>query len=414
MRFCRRIDTIRASISVKVRHMKNDKRNIASAAATRMRWCDALLLCAAMVYAAGGAAHAGEPGWIEHVVPAGESSRVLALAANRERNAVAMLYAESDTGGAGEQLRLMAFDAGGKLFKSADLGPLLAGEKIVMHSKAGLAVDSGVAYVAVASTAGVVKFSALDLRRSAAGLSKSLQVGSGSVEVTAMLVSKTGALMLAGAVDGKGFVAEVSKQGAVAWTKYYDEVVVVLDLAETDNGLVAVGGMPGRQFFDGLWLARLGPAGAVLETQSRQGTSRFARLAGGPQRLGLVYEKLGPDLDTSTVLTESFGGAASLRETRAVTLYQGRLTAPFSVAQVDERMVAAGVVARARLQLLDVWPEARTEPLIVSAAKAPDFIRFHSVDIVGTAGAMYLAALRSRADGRRQQLELVFAKIPAR
>lgn len=229
-----------------------------------------------------------------------------------------------------------------------------------------------------------------------------------------MLVSKTGALMLAGAVDGKGFVAEVSKQGAVAWTKYYDQVVVVLDLAETDNGLVAVGGMPGRQFFDGLWLARLGPAGAVLETQSRQGTSRFARLAGGPQRLGLVYEKLGPDPETATVLTESFGGAASLRETRAVTLYQGRLTAPFSVAQVNERMVAAGVVARARLELLDAWPEARNEPLFVSAAKAPDFIRFHSVDIVGTAGAMYLAALRSRADGRRQQLELVFAKIPAR
>jgi len=189
---------------------------------------------------------------------------------------------------------------------------------------------------------------------------------------------------------------------------------VVLDLAETDNALVAVGGMPGRQFFDGLWLARLGPAGAVAETQTRPGTSRFARLGGGGQRLGLVYEKLGADLETSTVLMESFGAAASLRETRAATLYQGRLSAPFGVAQVDERLVAAGVVARGRLQLLDVWPQARTAPLFVSEARAPEFVRYHSVDIVGAAGATYLAALRSRADGRRQQLELVFAKMPAR
>ena len=282
-----------------------------------------------------------------------------------------------------------------------------------------LAVDgNGVAYVALGASAGEVAFSARDLRRDTAGLSKPLKVGSGSALVTAMLVSKTGSLMLAGAVDGKGFVAEVSEQGALAWTKFYDQVVVVvvvvLDLAETDSGLVALGGMPGKQFFDGLRLARIGPAGAVLETQSRQGTSRFARLGGGPQRPGQVYEKLGADMETATVLTESFGSAASLRETRVATLYQERLTAPFGVVQADERLVAAGVVARGRLQMLEVWPEARTAPLFVSAAKAPDFARFHSVDIVGTSGAVYLAALRSRADGRRQQLELAFAKIPAR
>lgn len=395
--------------------MKNDKRNIASAVATSMRRGGAWLLCAWLVCVAGGAARAADAGWVEQVLPAGEGSRVLALAANRERNAVAMLYSEPDKGGAGDQLRLAAFDAGGKLFKSADLGPLLAGEKIVMHSKAGLAVDTnGVAYIAAAARAGVVKFSALDLRRSTAGLNRSLQIGSGSVEVTAMLVSQAGALMLAGAVDGKGFVAEVSKQGVLAWTKYYDQVVVVLDVAETDGGFVLVGGMPGKQFFDGLWLARIGPAGAVLESQSRQGTSRFARLGGGPQRLGLVYEKLGPDLDASTVLMESFGGAGPLKPSAAQTLYQGRLVAPFGLAQVDQRLFAAGVVARARLQVLEVWPEAKVAPLFVSAAKAPDFVRFHSVDIVGTSGALYLAALRSHADGRRQQLELLFAKIPAK
>lgn len=381
------------------------------------RWSGAWLLCAWLVCQAGGAAQAAEaPRWLEHVIPASEGTRVLALAANRERDAIALLYTEADKAGAGDQLQLAAFDANGKPFKSANLGPLLlTGEKPVMHAKAGLAIDgNGVAYVAVAAKAGVVKFSRLDLRRSAANLTRPLQVGAGSAEVTAMLESKSGLLMLAGAVDGKGFVSAVSKEGVVAWTRKYDAVVAVLDLVETDAGFVMVGGVPGKQFFDGLWLARINPGGDVLESQARQGTSRFARLGGDAKRLGLVYEKLGPDLESSTVLLETFGGAAALKQTAAVTLYQGRLAAPFGLAQVDGRLVAAGVVGKARLQLLEVWPEARTAPLFASEVKAPDFVRFHSAEIVGAAGAIYLGALRSRADGRRQQLELLVAKIPAK
>lgn len=391
--------------------MNSVNRNTASAALKRV------LRAALVTWALGAppawAAPASPPAWSQHVAPASEGTRVLALTANAERSAFGMLYSEAAKESGNDQVSLLGFDAAGKPTRSLNLtAQLQAGGKLVMHNKAGLALDSaGVAYLALAGRSGTVQFARVDLRRTAAPLTKSLQVGGGSVEVRSMLLSKSGALLIGGSVDGKGFLSSVTPNGELSWTKMVDaRVAVVLDLVETEQGLLVLGGMPGQQYFRGLWLGRVSPAGEVLEHVERDGPMRFARLSGSNRQLALIYEKLGRDMDDSTVLVEQL---SSLRETRGQpqTVYQGHLTAPFTLSRTDGQFVTAGVTRGGKLQLATLDAAQRVVPLYSHEVKAPDYVRFHSVELVAAPQASYLGGLRSRADGNRQQLELIFARI---
>ena len=393
--------------------MKNVRLGIASAV-IRMG-IHALVLTGLPVCSFYGVARAVEApsGWTQHVSAANQTSRILAFASNKVRSAFGLLYSEADKEGAADQIRLMAFDGAGKLFKITNLSSANeSAGKLVLHTKAGLTIDeNAIAYVAMAAKSGVVRLSRFDLRRAAAPVVYSLHVGNDSAEVTKMVQTKRGELMLAGAVDGKGFVSSVTKFGVVNWTKYFDDgVVAILDLVEADLGFVLVGGIAGDQYFQGLWLGRMNNAGKITEKLIRQGPARFARLSLNSQKLGLIYEKLGANKESSTVLLDVFSRPTVFKDMKTLTLFEGRLATPFGLAGTNDDFAAAGV-AGGSLHIYSVSSNLEIVQTFKGTITAPDYVRFHGAEIIGAPDARYLATLRSRADGRRQQLELVFSKI---
>lgn len=378
------------------------------------------LSCAVLLVAPSSAAAAfGQPAqdrpWQQYVIPAVPSTRVLAMAANREYSAISLLYAETESGN-GDQLHLLTFNDAGRPLKSVNLAPALrSAGPLEMHTHAGLTVgDNGTAYVAVAAQAGRVCLASVAPSSTAASLVKVLKIGEGSVQVMAMHLSRQGTLMLAGSADDKGFVASVSPQGKLNWTTHYDKVVTVLDIAESGNGFVLAGGTPGKMFPQSVWIARIGASGEELESQLRPGPTRYAYLAGDGQRIGLSFERLGPDLESGQALLAVFASDTALRETASHVLFEGRLDAPFALSASAGHFTAAGVAENGVLRIAEVGAGEKIIPLFIGQVKAPEYVRFLSVEIMRSPSAIYFSGLRSKMDGRSQQLELVFAYLPVK
>jgi hypothetical protein len=311
---------------------------------------------------------------------------------------------------------LVAFDEGGNQTKSVDIGAQMRTVgKYHLSLRAGLAVDdNGMANVAVAGQAGVVILARVDLRRGAAPLIKTLKVGMTSADVSALRYTREGGLVLAGQVDNQGFVASVGPSGAISWTKHYDKVVTVFDVVESGGGFVLAGGTPGKMFPQGIWLARIGMTGDVLESQLKQGPARYAYLAEDGRRLALSFERLEPDLESGTALLEVFPDRASLRESTSHTLHKGRLAAPFSLSGDASGFTAAGAVERGGLQIFEVDASGRLSMLFKGQTQPPNYVSFGYLEIFRTRGVNYLGGIRTHAEGRRAEARLVFARIPAK
>ncbi len=392
--------------------MRNARRNTASAASKHVR--NKFLAAAWMLaWLAALPAAAQEPaGWQQQALPATDSTKLIAIAGSADRSALGMLYTDAAPG-RGDQLRLVTFDALGKQQKSAGLGA--RAEPLREH--AGIAFDAtGGAYVAATDEAGNLRLSRLDQRGAVTPFGKAFSVGSGTVKVGALLLARQGNLVVAGAVGSQGFVAAVSPQGELQWTRTFEELVMVLDIVDSDDGYLVAGGTPGEMFPEAVWLGRLGRDGATLGSESRPGPTRYAHLASDGRRIGLLYEKLAPGLESGSVVLELFagGGSAALQQPARQTIFDGRLAAPFALAGGGGRFTAAGVADHGRLQVFDIDAAGKVAALYQGQAKAPAYIRYHSIDVVRGATAAWLAGLRSRADGPRRQFELVFARVPDR
>lgn len=344
-------------------------------------------------------------GWQVQAVPATDSTKLIALAGSPDRNTVGLLYTDAAPG-RNEQLRLMSFDASGKARRTADLGA--RGDPLREH--AAIAFDgTGNTYAAAPGESGV-RLARLDARGAVAPFGKGL-AGAGGAKVGALLHTRDGTLLVSGALDGKGFVAALSAQGETVWSRSFDQLVAVFDIIEHGDAYVVAGALPGEMFPAGVWLGRLGRDGAVLDEQTRTGPTRYAHLASDGRRVGLLYEQLDAGLETGSVLLELYAGAA-LREPARQTLFQGALAAPFTLSGGGGRFTAAGVAKHGRLQVIAIDATGKASRQFEGKASAPDYTRFHSVDVVRSATGAWLAGLRSHADGQRRQFELVLAKVP--
>lgn len=352
--------------------------------------------------------------WHQHAIPVADSTAILAMAADRALDTIALLYTDTDKNG-DEQLRLIAFDkAGNRIYAPEPMLPLSTENPPMLLARGGLAIDdSGTAYVATAGSAGSVRLVRIDLKGASTPLQKVLKVGTNSAAVSTLRLSRQGTLMLAGAVNGKGFVASISPSGKVNWTKLYGNVAVIMDLIESDEGFVLTGGTAGKMFPQSVWLARIDSAGEVLQSQLKHGPTAYAYLASDGQRIGLSYEKLNADLESGTALLEILSDSATLRGGVSQTIFEGRLDAPFALSGDSGGFTAAGIATEDRLQIVQLKADGRLLPLYKGQPKAPDYERFHIVEIIRGADAYYLGALRSHAVGRRLQMELVFARIPS-
>jgi hypothetical protein len=352
--------------------------------------------------------------WYQHAIPVADSTAILAMAADRALNTIALLYADTDKNG-DQQLWLLAFDkARNKIYAPDPRLPLSIENPPMLLARGGLAVDeSGTAYLATAGNAGSVRLVRIDLKVSSAPLQKVLPVGANSVAVSTLRLSHQGMLMLVGAADGMGFVASISPSGKVNWIGLYDNVAVMMDLIESGDGFVLTGGTAGKIFPQDVWLARISSAGEVLQSQLRQRPTAYAYLASDGRRIGLSYEKLNADLESGTALLEILSNSPTLRRGVGQTIFEGRLDAPFALSGDSGGFTAAGIATEDRLQIVQLKADGRRLPLYKGQLKAPDYVRFHSVEIIRGADANYLGALRSHAVGRRQQMELVFARIPS-
>lgn len=396
--------------------MKNASHNTVNVA-NSIRHLLAALICVVLLTSVSAALPltnevASDATWQQHTIPAANGTNVLAITANPRRSIVVLLYRKSTSDHS--QLQLAVFDGTGKQIKTIDLAPqLLAAEQPLLYERTTLAIDANDLVYIVAASHGEVHLASVDIRGAVAPFSKTLKIGDGNATISALRLSRGGKLILAGSIDDKGFLASISPRGELNWAKYYDNVFTVLDLVESNSGFVLVGGTPGKIFPKNIWLARIGASGEVLESQMRQGPTRYAYLADDGQRLGLIYEKLGSGLDTGSVLLELFADKASLRKMSSQTLFKGRVAVPFVLSGYMGSFTAAGIVEHGQLQLIEVDSDGRQVPVFMGELKAPEYVRFHSVEIIRGADADYLGGLRSRADGRRVQMELVFARIPS-
>lgn len=371
-----------------------------------MRRALAIALTALAAFTGTPAAAQLPAGWQVQAIPATDSTKLIALAGSPDRESVGLLYTDTAPG-RNEQLRLMSFDAAGKARRTADLGA--RGDPL--REQSAIAFDgAGNAYAAAPGESGV-RLSRLDARGAVTPFGKGLAATGGGTKIGALLHTRDGALIVAGAVDGKGFVAAVSPQGETVWSKSFDQLVAVFDIVEQGDAYVVAGALPGEMFPAGVWLARLGRDGAVLEEQTRTGPTRYAHLASDGRRIGLLYEQLDAGLETGSVVLELYAGAA-LREPARQTLFEGALAAPFTLSGGGGRFTAAGVAKHGRLQVIAIDAAGKQAKRHEGKARAPDYTRFHSVDVVRSATVTWLAGLRSHADGQRRQFELVLAKVP--
>lgn len=376
----------------------------------------ALLLAAPLALLTLAPAQAGEPpreaGWQQHAMPIPDGTGILAMAANRERSTIAVLYAERGT--ENTELKLIAFNGTGNQTKSVDLGSQMrvAGQ-LNISLRAGLSVDdNGVGYVALAGN-GVV-FARVDLRRAVAPRIKVIRMGGSYGDISTLRYTHQGRLMLAGKLDRYGFIASISPQGDLDWIKSYDKVATVFDLVESDGDFVLAGCTPGNMACQDIWLARIDAAGEVLESRLEYGPSRYAYLAEDGRRLALSFERLDPDLEAGTALLEVFPSGASLRESTSHVLYKGRLAAPFSLSGDAGGFTAAGAVERGGLRIFVVGADGRLSMLFKGQTQPPYYVSFGYLEVIRAPGSNYLGGVRTHAEGRRAETRLVFARIPAK
>lgn len=351
--------------------------------------------------------------WQQHKVATADGTNMLAMAANPKRSTFVLLYSKARADDS--PLRLVALDGSGKQTAALDLVPPLFSEDApLLYERVGLAIDASDLVYLIAASHGRLHLARIDLRGTAAPFSKTLNIGDSSITVSTLRLSRQGMLMLAGSVDGKGFVASISPRGELNWARRYNDVFAVFDLVESDTGFILAGGTPGKMFPQSIWLARIGASGDVLENQMRQGPAHYAYLADDGRRLGLVYDKLGSDLLSGCVLLELFANGTSLRATSSQTFFEGRVSVPFVLSGYAGSFTAAGIGAHGQLQIIEVDADGRQVPIFQGQLRAPDYMRFHSVEMIRGPDAHYLAGLRSHAEGRRQRRELMFIKIPRR
>jgi hypothetical protein len=338
---------------------------------------------------------------------------MLAMAANPKRSTFVLLYSKARADDS--PLRLVALGGSGKQTAALALAPqLFSADARLLYERVGLAIDASDLVYMIAASHGQLHLARIDLRGTAAPFSKTLNVGDGSITVSTLRLSRQGMLMLAGSIDGKGFVASISPHGKLNWSRRYNDVFTVLDLVESDSGFILAGGTQGKMFPQSIWLARIGTSGDVLESQIRQGPAHYAYLADDGRRLGLVYDKLGSHLLSGSVLLELFANGTSLHAASSQTLFEGRVSVPFVLSGYAGSFTAAGIVDHGQLQIIEADTDGRQVSIFQGQLRAPDYMRFHSVEMIRGPDAHYLAGLRSHAEGRRPQMELMFIKIPHR
>ncbi len=349
-----------------------------------------------------------------------EGTKILAFETNKARDIFGVLISEKETNSSSEKINLLVFDTNGGPLKSVPLFTSTGGadDQLILHSKAGLAIDENAeAYVAVAARSGQVKFARLALRGAAASpVVKAIPLGGGSLEITKMLISRRGELVLTGALDGKGFASALSKQGVVAWTRPIDDgVTVIFDMVETEAGFTLIGGVPANFAAYVLWLGRLGLGGEIREKnlRSEMGSGRFAKLSVDGSQIALTYENLRTEggVERSKVFLDVLSNPNSLKIQRGAEIFDGELLAPAGLAGSAGNFKLAGIGSGGVLKINSLTSGMEVRPLFKTTVAAPDYRRFHALEMLASTESLLLASIESRADGRQQKLEFVLSKI---
>jgi hypothetical protein len=382
-----------------------------------------LLICAACFVSPGSAQPSEQTAITSRIArDTSDNSHMLAVAASPDRCVLGVLYTQAQAGTTAQRLKLLSFATRPLLQPPAtvalDLGPLRgSGDRV---HRAGLAIDvQGRAFVALSVAPGGLLLASANPRNPAAVAAtraKTIPLGAGRIDVTRLLIAKNGILVVSGSVDGKGFIAALTTDGNLIWTRSLDAGVrEVLDLVEVDEGWVWVGIVPTRFAAGSLRVGQLDRKGNsnVSPIQLVDAETRFARLSSSAGTLGLVYERLRSDGMSSEVYVEVFR-SLERRESQRRLIFEGDLNSGFAITAASQGFVVSGVVDGGVLMVDRVGGDLALSSTLRTAVKAPEYRRYHGVEIVEGQGHYRLAAMESTASGRTQKLELAVSRLEAR
>lgn len=346
-----------------------------------------------------------------------DSTRILSVARSADRRQLGVLFTQSKAGTATQGLSLLSFAARPAPGQTVAI-PLefdLPPGSGHPFGSAGLAMDAhGRAFVALPITPGELLLASANLRTPPAAITRigTVRLGTGSVDITRLLVAKSGHLVVGGSVDGKGFLAALTPEGTRVWTRTLDAgVSKVLDLIEVDDGWVWVGIVPSSFAAGGLRIGQLDRNGVVSHppSQPAEAETRFARLTRQDGQLALVYERLRGEGKGSEVYVEVFNSLPG-RDSRRRLVFEGELASGFGITPAEEGFVVAGIAAGGVLVVEGIGTDLAVRSIQRTVVKAPEFQRYHSVEILDGEGHFWLAAMESTASGRMQRLELAVSK----
>jgi hypothetical protein len=156
-------------------------------------------------------------------------------------------------------------------------------------------------------------------------------------------------------------------------------------------------------------------SGVVSHTPSQpaDAETRFARLARNEGQVGLVYERLRGDGMGSEVYVEVFSSPAR-HESRRRLVFEGELASGFDIAPADGGFLVAGVAAGGALTVEGIGADLAVRPMLRTTVKAPEYHRYHGVDILDGDRHFWLVAMESMALGRTQKLEMAVSRLELR
>lgn len=263
----------------------------------------------------------------------------------------------------------------------------------------GLAIDANDrAHVLVSTGSGTMLLATAELRNPNASSwrVKTLRFGDDDIGISRLLVSRSGDLVLAGSVDGKGIIAALSPDGVRRWTRVLEGGIAnVRDLVEADDGWIWVGIIPSRFATGHLRVGRLNNDGVMSDSprQPAETESRFARLARSGDKFGLVYEHLNHDDMRSDVFLEVFDTLASVESRRHLIIEGDRLLSDLNISGSRDGFVVASVRAASGVLRIDqVGSDLTIRSILRSKNEAPLYQAFTDVDIQAGPGFLWIAA----------------------